>query len=342
MPGIEDYHLSPMSSIDKIFQSSQGDLEKWPGSITKFFDEKLKSVKNIPSINETPNHLLVDGQIVKFRCMIQDMFDPEIFMDKFLIRDAQGGLRTSTCRFKDTISLETNEELVQDHDVMHAERQSFHCISIPGESPWVKEILKNQEPIYCHASTSNPQRSKRSLDEDDMETLEPDQKTFENKTDADCMETDEVIEPKKTKNDQVNDDKTDKTKKVSNPGHELNLPIPDSRSRAAIVKIYDVKDETFKLNEMVEFVGIISLNPTLANAGQDDDNDISAHFNKAEVAAKNPPPSLIPRLHVLKYSKLNHNHPQLPQESQSVPWEELRRSRDDLHSILSQCFLETT
>ena len=44
----------------------------------------------------------------------------------------------------------------------------------------------------------------------------------------------------------------------------LNLPIPGSKGQAAIVKIYDLPEGTFSVNDVVEFVGIISLNPLLA------------------------------------------------------------------------------
>merc|ERR1719411_80627 len=118
----------------------------------------------------------------------------------------------------------------------------------------------------------------------------------------------------------------------------LNLPIPNSKGQAAIVKIYGADDGTFKLNQMVEFIGIVSLDPQLASAGDDmDTDDVSFQFNKSEIQAKNPPPSLIPRLHVLKYQKLNHSNPSLPKDLSvyNACWEELRRSRDELHSMLT-------
>ena len=108
----------------------------------------------------------------------------------------------------------------------------------------------------------------------------------------------------------------------------LNLPISKEKGQAAIVKLYNVDEGAFKVNDMVEFIGIVSLSPLLANAGADmDDNDILVQFNKPEQEAKNPPASLIPRLHVVKHTKLSHNNPQLPRElaTKNVAWEELRR-----------------
>lgn len=37
-------------------------------------------VMQIPSLNDVPLHYLKPNSLVKFRCLIQDMFDPEFFM----------------------------------------------------------------------------------------------------------------------------------------------------------------------------------------------------------------------------------------------------------------------
>lgn len=36
--------------------------------------------RKVPSLNEVPLHYLKPNSFVKFRCMIQDMFDPEFYM----------------------------------------------------------------------------------------------------------------------------------------------------------------------------------------------------------------------------------------------------------------------
>ena len=137
-----------------------------------------------------------------------------------------------------------------------------------------------------------------------------------------AMDTGDV---KKTKSD---DDKPATSNKPTSNISPLNFPIAKAKGQAAIVKLYNVEDGTFKVNDMVEFIGIVSLSPLLASAHSDmDDNDILAQFSKQEIVAKNPPASLIPRLHVVKYTKLCHNNPQLPREltGNNVAWEELRR-----------------
>ena len=332
MPGIEDWSTSPLTFVKQAFDSHLKDGSEWPKNLNDFFTEKLQETRQIPSLNETPNHNLVDGQIVKFRCMIQDMFDPEFYMDKYAIKNLQNGeTRFSTCRFQETVEFGPKEEPIQDLDtIKHGERVSFYCVSIPGEAPWVREIYKKNEPSICFPSTSEISRSKRSREDDDeLEEMNTDE--IPEKNNSECME---VSESQKKSKPEENEKKSAENQKNSDIG--LNFPIAKEKGQAAIVKIYDVKEETFKLNEIVEFVGIVSLSPLLAQNVEENSEDISAQFNKPEIEAKNPPASLIPRLHVLKYEKLSHNNPQISAENSNPVWEELRRSRDDLHSFLTQ------
>ena len=81
-----------------------------------------------------------------------------------------------------------------------------------------------------------------------------------------------------------------------------------------LAKIYDAPDGTFSLNDMIELVGIVSLDPSLAQLPFEGTNDIFAEFQQQENAAKNPPASLVPRIHVLQYKKLLHSNPLLPVE----------------------------
>ena len=133
MPGIEDWASTPLTLVDQAFQSHLKDGSQWPKVIETYFEEKLSQDNlQILSINEVPNHLLTDGQLVSFRCMIQDMFDPEIFLDKFNVKNLDSGeIRSDTCRFRDTSNLGNKEEAVEE-GMKHSERQSFYCISIPG------------------------------------------------------------------------------------------------------------------------------------------------------------------------------------------------------------------
>ena len=98
MPVIQDWRMTPLVNISQKFdediksrdqalhlngndamqqQSLGGSENQWKQNVSEFFAEKLKLTSNdewrkeIPSINITPNHLLIDGQLVRFEGMIQ-------------------------------------------------------------------------------------------------------------------------------------------------------------------------------------------------------------------------------------------------------------------------------
>ena len=100
---IED---APLSLVNQAFQDK---TKQWPVSVQEFFNQKLSEINldSVSSINETPRGVaLIDGQLVKFRGMVQDMHDPEIFMDQYGIKNlSTGETRLETCRYRDTTNL---------------------------------------------------------------------------------------------------------------------------------------------------------------------------------------------------------------------------------------------
>jgi hypothetical protein len=97
---------------------------------------------------------------------------------------------------------------------------------------------------------------------------------------------------------------------------DLNLPIPNSRAKAAIVKVYEPLPD-IRLTDMLELVGVVSLDPALAHLGaEQQEEDMMMGMGTAPHL---PPPSLVPRLHVVSYTKLSHNNPLGKIKSTPVP-----------------------
>ena len=63
---------------------------------------------------------------------------------------------------------------------------------------------------------------------------------------------------------------------------------------------------------MVEFIGVLSVDPALAQFEHPEDEDSITAEMAAEHKAHSPPPSLIPRLHCIMARKLAHSNPLLP------------------------------
>ena len=48
----------------------------------------------IPSLNDTPLHDVKPNSLVRFRCMIQDMFDPEFYLGLYEVEDNKTGQKS--------------------------------------------------------------------------------------------------------------------------------------------------------------------------------------------------------------------------------------------------------
>ena len=86
MPIANDWKISPWTDIAEIHATAD---DEWEKRVSEFFEARLASeaaVASLPSLNSTQVHELCDGQVVRFRCMIQDMFDPEFYVKTFRYR----------------------------------------------------------------------------------------------------------------------------------------------------------------------------------------------------------------------------------------------------------------
>ena len=130
-------------------------------------------------------------------------------------------------------------------------------------------------------------------------------------------------------------------------GTDLNFPLPNESGPACLVHVYD-QESTFKVNDMVEFIGILSVDPGLAMITDQQMED--AHesaipipddlITPEEQAVHHPPPSLVPRLHCLAYHRLTHSNPCVPNDikggSSTSLIGQLVDVRGELLSLLTQ------
>ncbi|KAF3842359.1 hypothetical protein F7725_024310 [Dissostichus mawsoni] len=349
----------------------------WEAKAVEFFKDHLKEKDAqtwVPSLNDVPLHYMKPNSLVKFRCLIQDMFDPEFYMGAYEAVDPSTKAKVSASLSPVQIFAITILSCVQffalimcwmsSHfhlillsgypqvlkcgkykDVMEcgvdfnskntvtAERQTFYCVPIPGESPWVKEISLFVQIVrfgllffagpnnYASSSQARvvpstsyaPTRQKRSYEEDDdMDTQPQPQKQREQHTGLQSP----------TEHHGNGECKRRETEAPSNQtapaSHlDLNFPLPGEKGPSCLVKVYAEWDG-FKLNDTLEVYGILSVSPALSALA--DEKDVSSSFldptDSMETAEEQrvhcPPASLVPRLHMLYAKPLPHNNPLLP------------------------------
>lgn len=278
------------------------------------------------SLNSANIDELKDGSLVRFRGMVQDMFESEIFVGDYRLRSSIDGKETRFCGlYRDSVNSSGGggaspaDDFVLDLDNQEnvlMDRQSLYCVPIPGETHWVKDFdagakRKNPEETPMEEEeprTNGPTSSKRSLDDESS----AEKTAHDDHSDTSCPHDDadddaDASSPKKPRLDAKNDN--DKTSKPSQH-FNFNFPLPNEKGPAVIVKIYD-QDQDFKVCDIYDFVGILSLDPVFAVPPPSDCMPMELSSD-LESQAHSPPSSLVPRLHVIHHHKIDVNNPLLP------------------------------
>lgn len=88
---------------------------------------------------------------------------------------------------------------------------------------------------------------------------------------------------------------------------DRNTPLKDERDPVVIVKDYHT--ESFKINTLVEFFGVIGPADTTYSKPDFDEEEAAILGGIDEMRAHFPPPSLVPRLHAFYHRELGEAHP---------------------------------
>ncbi|XP_032365836.1 mini-chromosome maintenance complex-binding protein [Etheostoma spectabile] len=317
MPSTHDWINNPLGVVEGMFAASQNNPNSgWEAKAVEFFKDHLKEKDAhswVPSLNDVPLHYLKPNSLVKFRCLIQDMFDPEFYMGVYEAVDPPTKAKVLRCgKYKDVTECGVDFD---SRNTVTAERQTFYCVPIPGENPWVKESYAGSSQARVVPSTSYaPTRQKRSYEEDDdmddMDTQpqmqrEPrtgPQSPTEQRGNGDCKRRETEAPSSQT---------------ASASHLDLNFPLPGEKGPSCLVKVYENWDG-FKLNDTLEVFGILSVSPALsALADKKDSSSLLLDPTECMETAEeqrvhSPPASLVPRLHMLYAKPLPHNNPLLP------------------------------
>ncbi|XP_072947290.1 mini-chromosome maintenance complex-binding protein [Epargyreus clarus] len=293
---------------------------------------KLSRWHQIPLLNSNASHNLPDGTLVRFRGMIQDMHNPEFYFEHFEVFNiVTNEIKTKSGKYCDTAHILENEKINYTENLKSAQRQTMVVVSMPGFNDWaLHEENKHNHLKHLEQQPGSSKRLnistklKRSYDETEE--------------DSDAMDTGDA---------EVSGNKEPKTKEtVNNPTnavsreHLLNFPLPDVPSQSCIVKIYD-EDNNLKLNDMIEVVGFLSMDPALSGEFHGEKNSLlePEEGSDVETITHNPPPSLVPRLHAVHVKKLDHCNPLVKSFDQETVLKDANTAREHLLKALTELLL---
>lgn len=305
---------NPLGVIDELFAraaSSATDQSKLPPGV---WNEKAHFISalqladeenfaNVPCLNdaEVVEHI-APFSLVRFRCLVQDVFEPELYSMFLVERDQQDGSsqRLITTKYRESHPSPEGKVLQEVGRGGLSSRGAYYCVPLPGETSWSRA-----SPVKQIAKSLTVGSGKRSRADEDVdmgmeeteeialkptETARPQQRV---KTSAEALEKMTVQLQGGPKN---------------SDSFGLNLPLPweaDSRSCPCIVKLYDEDAESLKLCETLEILGVLCVDPAMANLGEQTQ---AWPFPDA----RNPSTALVPRLHGLLVRKLPFYHPLFP------------------------------
>lgn len=292
---------------------------------------KLPNWYQIPLINSNASHNLSDGNLVRFRGMIQDMHNPEFYFEKFeVFNTTTNEVKVKSGKYRDTAHVLENEKINYSENLISGQRQTLVVVSMPGLNDWVQQLEDKQN--YLKHLEEPPNTSKR---------LHPSTKLKRSYDD-----TEDNLDEMEVDNEAVNKemkilDHKDNTPDLVSREHLLNYPLPDVPSKSCIVKIYS-ENENLKLNDMIEVIGFLSVDPSLSGEFKEDkDSMLELQIESSvEIITHNPPPSLVPRLHAVHVQKLEHCNPLLSNSvDQGVILSEANAAREHLLKALTELLL---
>nr|XP_049706474.1 mini-chromosome maintenance complex-binding protein [Helicoverpa armigera] len=297
--------------------------------------EKLLKLPNwfqIPLINSNASHNLPDGTLVRFRGMVQDMHNPEFYFEQFeVFNTVTNDVKNKSGKYRDTAHILENEKINYTENLKSSQRQTMVVVSMPGFNDWAQDIETRQN--HLKHLEQQPNSSKR-LSHASMKL----KRTYdEAEEDSDAMEVvDETVSTKEPKTTETENS----TANVVSREHLLNFPLPDMPSKSCIVKLYD-DSENVKLNDMIEVVGFLSVDPALSGEFQPEKNPLLELDTESEVETitHNPPPSLVPRLHAVYVKKLDHCNPLVKNFDQETVLKEANSAREHLLKALTELLL---
>ncbi|XP_056291000.1 mini-chromosome maintenance complex-binding protein isoform X2 [Pseudoliparis swirei] len=313
MPSTDDWIHNPLGVVEGMFAASQNVPDSgWEAKAVAFFKDRLEEKDahtRVPSLNDVPLHYLPPGSLVRFRCFIQDMFDPEFYTGAYEAADPTTGAKVLRCgKYRDVTDCAVD---FNSGNTLTAERRTFYCVPIPGENPWAKEGFAASSRARVAPSTSYaPTRQKRSYEEDDDDDMDTQPQTqphtgpqspTEARGNGDCKRR----------------EKAAPCGPAAAPAHlDLNFPLPGEKGPSCLLKVYEERDG-FTLNEAVEVFGILSVSPALGALADGDASSslldpAGAMETAEEQRVHSPPASLVPRLHMLHATPLPHGNPLLP------------------------------
>jgi len=314
-----DLLQAPLQAVDALFAQQVSAAcnvappTEWGEK--SFFVETLglkdeERFAEIPCINDVD---VVAGippfSLVRYRGLVQDIFEPEIYASVLRGRVSVGGQETQTkvtTKYRECVEPTLGVELEDMGREGLGQRGTCYCVPLPGQSSWSRAATAStgQQAVQAAPVTSvtagATQKRGRSKDNDvEMATEEP------TKSRKPCTQV--ALTVPRTGGADGGRSAADMAADFG-----LNFPLPWEQqhgrgaSTPCIVKLYDSDAESLRLCDTVEILGVLCINPELTSF------QASPLDGMGLGDARHPSSALVPRIHAIHVRRLPFFHPLLP------------------------------
>ncbi|KAL5075334.1 hypothetical protein RYX36_014318 [Vicia faba] len=256
------------------------------GAIDLFrhFLSDQSQLSQVPLLTPATIKYVKPNTLVRFRGMIQDMLGNEFYVGTF-----KDGSVWRTNKFTDFAQYP-----IPVGSSVHTriwERRLLYCVPIPGLSPWAESTPETVADVSMDCTSDQREKRRRGDDESSDMHVENDE-VVEGSPNTKRMREGERPSPASQSQGAV----------PETAGSCTNLiPGLNGNSSNCIVKIYDTPESELRLNDIFEFVGILTSDLEL----QDDSEDRDLLNEFSEDPLHHFPPNKVPRLHCLIHRKLS-------------------------------------
>eukprot|EP00930_Biecheleria_cincta_P044707 TRINITY_DN30784_c0_g2_i1.p1 TRINITY_DN30784_c0_g2~~TRINITY_DN30784_c0_g2_i1.p1 ORF type:complete len:641 (-),score=118.73 TRINITY_DN30784_c0_g2_i1:131-2053(-) len=319
---------NPLEVVDALFalradEAASGPPGEW-GEKAHFVQalglDDEENFARVPCLNDVElAETIPPFSLVRYRCMVQDVFEPELYISVLEERseDGSGSARLVTTKYRECSPMARAGKVLQQVGRGGlSQRGAYYCVPLPGETAWARAM--SSESVKTQAVPASAARSKRLRGEEDSlpdggdeemtDTPAPPPVSQQAKEEA-------AARAAKRSAAQGYGSEPPPVLALGEPNSDafgLNFPLPEEERRGAgcstacIVKLYDDDAESVKICcETIEVLGVLCIEPVMANLGPEVQRGLFPD-------ARSPSTALVPRLHGLFVRKLPFYNPMLP------------------------------
>ncbi|OMO63637.1 Mini-chromosome maintenance complex-binding protein [Corchorus capsularis] len=278
-----DCLANPLGAVRSTFEKAVGsgrhpsafEGNDW-GAVDLFrqFLFQESGLSQVPILNPKTISWVQPNTLVRYRGMIQDMLGNEFYVGAF-----KDGNLWRTNKFTDV----SQYPMGSSPDMCVWERRLLYCVPVPGQSSWTEPSC-DMGPNW----SSQTREKRRRMDDEDADPM-------------DLVPDDDIKSSPTTK--KMREDgfpsplpEAMESKPGSSGSSMSSFQQVDKDNLPCLVKIYDTPELELKLNDVFEFIGVLTFDSELP-VEKDDNEDL-------DDAMVGLPPNKVPRLHCFIHRKL--------------------------------------